>query len=285
MPRATNPYDEPDSQIAQALNEIYSSYGVIASATLKAKSLRKFGQTNSADNGVDTTVSYFQGSVVNETFATSNSVDYIVSDDASDTQDILVEGHYFDADNNFIFATQYATLQGTTPVALATPLCRANRMRIRSGTFASPSTLTAGNIYVYDATLATGVTAGVPDVAAATKCVLQAGKSTTQKCATTISYRDYWIIEGFYVSIQKGNSSTVNADADIEYREIGGVWTRLGLNLSLRSGSQSSLRLPLVPYGIIPSNSDVRAVVSSNTNSTSVTAYMNGFLAIDTASA
>ena len=84
------------------------------------------------------------------------------------------------------------------------------------------------------------------------------------------------------MSIGKGNAGTVNADADIEFKTKGGVWVPMGLNLSLRSGSQSSLRLPLMPYGIIPSNSDVRAVVTSNTNDTTVTAYMNGLLAIDT---
>ena len=78
--------------IEQAIDEIYSTYGDVVSVSEKRKSLNKFGRTSNADAGVKTTVATFQDAIVNETFATTNSIDYAVSTSTSDTADTVVTG-------------------------------------------------------------------------------------------------------------------------------------------------------------------------------------------------
>jgi len=268
-----------DFDMYMAEREIERTYGEKVSIVNKAKTLRKFGRTINADSGVATTVATFQGAVINETFATTNSVDYIVSDSASDTGTVSVEGAYFDADNNLVFNAQDVTLTGLTPVALGTALCRCNRIKVKKGTFAAPAAALVGNVYVYDATLATGVTAGVPDVAAATKCMVVAGQNQSAKLASMISGSDYYVLTDVYAAVQKGNANTVAVDLDVEYREIGGVWLPLGLEMSLRTGGASTLDMPQRPYSIIPKNSDFRMVATSNTNDTTVSGHVHGYLA------
>jgi len=71
--------------VQQAISDVYNSFGVMTYC--KPKTLRKFGETLNADNGADTTVAKFQGSVINETFSTTNDITHVVSDD-----DIPVKG-------------------------------------------------------------------------------------------------------------------------------------------------------------------------------------------------
>lgn len=143
-----------------------------------------------------TTVAEFQGSVVNETFATGNTIDSVISDDAADDGKIVtIEGHTVDGSGNLTFIVQNATLGNVTRTALTTSLYRATRMYRTPGTFASPATDLAGNIYVYDNSVgATGHTSGTPNEATATKLLILAGNQQTEKCATSLSSKDVWII-------------------------------------------------------------------------------------------
>lgn len=268
-----------------AMREIRSSYGIGVDVEGKAKSLNKFGRTLNADNGVKTTVADLiggDGSAANETFATDNTVDYAVSSSNSDTGVMVVEGHTVDTSTgDMTFVVQNVTLTGQTPAALPTPLFRCTRAYVKNGTYASPASNLAGNVSIYDSAAATGVTLGVPDLVAGVKCLVRgaSGINQSEKCATAISKNDFWLVTALRVECQRGNSNTVTVDVDVEFREVGGVWRPLGFEMSLRTASQSAIFATFAPYRIIPRNSDVRMVATSNTNDTAVSGSIDGVLA------
>lgn len=282
-PPPQRPFNVDDTErLRQAINVISSTYGDTVSIQSKAKNLTKFGRTSNADSGVATTIAQFQGSVVNETFVSTNIIDSVVSDSASDTETLVIEGHTIDGSGNLTFVSQEATLTGTTEVTLGTPLARANRAYVKAGTFASPASDLVGNVYIYDNT--DGISAGVPVTAAATKCMIVAGSNQTEKCATSISSADYWLINHITVAIPAGAASTVNVEFNFEIRDVanGGVWLPLGVQISLRAGSQSVYQEIVGYETIIPKNHDFRAVALSNTNNTEVLCDVSGVLAIVT---
>lgn len=274
-------------EIANSVREIKDTYGDNASVISKKKSLHKFGRTTNADAGVKTTVAVFQDAVVNETFATSNSVDRIVSSSATDTETIVVEGHYFDSSNNFVFSSQEVTLTGQTAASLSQPLCRATRAYVKKGTFASPATFLRGNVVVYDNALATsGLTSGKPNVDESVKLIVQGNtteltaKNQSEKCATALSYLDYWIITEVYAGMTRDAGATAEVDIDIEVREIGGVWRPLGLEINLRRGSLDAQHDEMNPPFIVPKNSDVRMVATSDAADITIAGYIHGYLAL-----
>lgn len=272
-----------DFDIRQAEAVVLSTYGDTVSVAAKGKNLNKFGRTLNADADVRTTVALFQGSEVNETFVSTNLIDSIVSDAAADTSlTYTIEGHTIDGSGNLTFVSQDATTNasdGRTEVTLTTPLARAARMYLKnSGTFNSPQTAATGNIYVYDNT--DGITAGVPNTAAATKLMLSAGATQSSKCATSISSTDYWFISGAEFSITGGGPAS-EVEFQLEIRDVanGGVWRPIGLEESLEAGAQVSGQVSFRPFLIVPKNHDVRMIAVSNANNTEVTADIQGYLA------
>jgi hypothetical protein len=263
-----------------AQEEILESYGDYV--RIKPKSLVKFGRTANADNGVKTTVGVFQDAIVNETFATTNSVDYVVSTSASDTGPVTIEGHTQDqTTGDFVFVVQTVTMTGTTPVALTTPMARANRAYVKAGTYASPASANVGDIAVYDSTLSGGgVTAGKPDVDAAVKLMIAAGVNQSEKCATTISSSEYWIITGLNAEISRSGPQSALADITLEYRVVGGVWRPLGVEISISKDSVNVIAESYSPAFIIPKNSDVRLVATSTVDNSIISGAIRGVLAV-----
>lgn len=262
--------------IERAEQECYALYGDRVSVAAKNKYLRKFGRTQNADAGVKTTVALFQDAVISETFATTNSIDYVVSTSASDAaKPFSIEGQKLSSNGtDKIFTAQTVTLNGTTPVALPTPLIRATRGR---GTTSD----LAGNIAVYDSTLSGGgLTSGKPDVDAAVKLLIAAGNSFSEKCATTVSYRDYWFIEQLIVSVSRNSPQGAVVDIDVEIRRPGGIWVPAGLEITLASEAQNTLPVNLSYPIIVPKNSDVRLIALSDAADTFVTGSMAGPLAL-----
>ena len=245
--------------------------------------LTKFGRTRNADSDTKTTIAVFQGSVVNETFATGNTIDSVVSSSATDTQTITVAGHTVSTATGYMtVVTQDVTLTGQTAATLTTPLYRVNRAYVTDGTYAAPAVALSGNVAVFDSSVSTNTTSGVPNVATATKLIIEgsAGKNQSEKCATSTANGQYLALTKIAIGISRASASTVNADADIQYREIGGVWRPLGLEIQLRTSGASFHVEHMRPYQIIHPNTDFRFVVTSNTNDTTVTARMSGqFLA------
>ena len=271
-----------DEWVNFALRQVFSDYGHYVSTHKKSKGLGKFGRTRNADADVKTTVADFQGTVVNETFVTTNIIDAAISTSANDTGIITVEGHTIDGDGNLTFVVQDVTLTGQTKKALTTPLARATRAYVKNGTFASPASDLQGVVSIYDDT--GGQTAGgVPSVAAATKLRIRGdlGLNQSEKAATSISANDYYFIHKVSCGLNKTSGNTVAAgDFDLEVRQLGGVWRSVGMELILRTDSLPSDTVVFEPYIIIPPNSDVRLVVSTNTANTVAAGRFSGVLAI-----
>lgn len=271
-------YDDP--RVSAAEREILSTYGDTVSVRNKAKSLNRFGENRTVGTSFET-VAEFQGTTANETFVTTNIVDSIVSSSASDTsQTIRIEGHTVDGSGNLTFVVQDAALNGQTEVTLTTPLARCTRMYVKAtGTAFSFPTALVGQVVVYDNT--GGITAGVPNTAAATKCLILAGETQSRKCATAISSVDYWIITEAYVGVGVAGGSAARVIARIERRDVanGGAWRPIGSDIVIPIG-QPLGPVQFDPFLIIPKNHDVRLVARVDANTASVYGEVNGYLAL-----
>lgn len=267
------------TEIGIAENVIYTTYGDRVSVEAKAKNLDKFGG-NVVVGETYETVAQLQGTVSNETYVSTNLIDSIVSTSASDTtQVITIEGHTIDLLGNLTFVTQDATLTGQTEVTLTTPLARAHRAYVKdSGTFNSPYAALVGILYIYDNT--GGITAGVPNTPAATKLLINAGATTSEKCATSLSSTDYWIVTlfGAGVGVVGGNAERVGFR--IETRDVrnGGVWIPLSREIVIDT-DQNDTSIQLKPHIIIPKNHDFRVRSRTNANTASVFSEVAGYLA------
>jgi hypothetical protein len=248
--------------LALALNEIERTYERPASIIRKAKSLHKWGYNASSANGTFETVQDGGGT---ETLLETNAITVIDSTSASDTaKTVRIEGHYLTADDDLVFVVQSAALTGTTAVTLSTPLARCSRMFISSGA---------------DAVGTITVNAGEGGT---TYNQIVAGSSTSEKAATSISYRDYLIVTGFGASILGNNSAAVRFRADLKIP--GQPWrpqARWSLKGDTTDYDQDTSATPF----IIPPNSDIRIQASASSAGTSITAHFDGWFAIDTARA
>lgn len=271
------------SEIALAERAIKISYGDVVSVWEKGKPLNKFGTNSTVGNAFET-VAQFQGTTDNETYVSTNLIDSISSSDQSNDVGITftLEGHTIDANGNLTFSVQDVTLDGTdarTKVTLATPLARANRIYVKdSGVFNSPQAVPTGTIYVYDDT--DGVTLGVPNTDSATKVLILPGEVQTQKCATSISSSDYWIITAVVAGIGASGGNAARVQIRLEIRDVanGGTWRPLGRDIVIVVG-QNGVQQEEHPYLIVPKNHDVRVLAKTDANTAAVFAEITGYLA------
>jgi hypothetical protein len=243
---------------------IDKQYGHRVSIDNKAKQLIKFGVNSDIDAGV-TEMVWEQGGL--EVYPTTNSIDTISSSNAGDTQEVVVEGHYFDANNDLIFSTETTNLNGQNKVTLSQPLCRANRM------FNNGSTEFAGAVYVYEDTAIVG---GVPSDGAKIHVNILSGTNQSLKAASSISANDYFIITEMVFSVKRATNAAV--DFEFQVRQLGKIF-RTQVPITVNS-SQSTVELfsNFVPF-IVPPNSDFRVLATSNTNNVQVDAIVIGMLA------
>lgn len=259
-----------DTKFRATYEEIESEFGDIV--RIKPKTLLKLGRNDNNASGTPFTVSQFQSATqYREVYATGNTIDFVVSSSASDTETVTIEGHTLSGTDK-TFVTQDVVLNGQTPVALTTPLNRATRI------FAITETNLVGTVAVYDSTAAGGVTAGVPNTASATKVLIEAGRQQSQKGATSLSSVDYLIINQLFFSINAGNTGTV--DFEIERRQFNNVFRPLTPTYTLRSGSNSSVQYDFNPPLVVPKNSDVRVNAVGSANNIAVTTGFNAYLAL-----
>lgn len=282
--------DDHDAKLRQAINVIYSSYGDKVSVEKKKKTLQKFGRSRGIGTDQKNTVQVLQDTGLNnEVFATGNTVDSLVSSDTGDFGTVFkVEGHTLDT-GGFDFVVQSVTCAGQTRAALATPVARSTRLYIPPidyppASFPSDTgwaRAATGTVYVYDSSAST-ITNGVPNTPAATKILVEGGLGLNQseKLATTLSFQDYWICTEFFLTVSRDGPQNAVIDADVEYRELGGVWRPVGLELSVKEGVNGYMHDEMDPYVIIPKNSDVRMVAQSSVGDTEVSGYINGYLAV-----
>lgn len=244
----------PDFKLAHAVKSISDSYGDDVSIWEKGKILVKFGKNPDLDSGVKETIWETGGF---ETLKTANDIDIVVSTNAGDTQDIVIEGHTISG-SDLTFVTQTATLNGTTNVALTTPLARVTRL------YNDDSTDFAGDITVEDNGTSVHMTVKGTN-----------GENQSKKCQTALSSADYWIITGITGGVVGSVSATV--EFELQVREAGKVWRT---QYSFNSSNYTEVKGD--EYIIIKPNSDVRIAGTSNTNNTEAIAAIRGYLAIIT---
>lgn len=263
-------YTTPSSfPIELAEREIFVTYGDTVSTFQKGKTLLKFGRNVDLDTGVRETVWSVGG---NETYVSTNIIDTISSSSASDTQEIVIEGHTVSGSGTnqiFTFVIQTATLNGQNKVTLATPLARVSRA------YDNSSSALVGDVYVYEDTTITG---GVPTDTTKVHIEIVGTLGDTQsfKCATTFSNTDYFICTGGFASIRKVTSAAV--DFILEVRRPGGLFRPVA-QISLNSSGVGFADVRFDPYTIIPKNSDIRITAESGTNNVAVDAAFQGYIA------
>jgi hypothetical protein len=258
-------YEVPDGRLVQGEREIEATFGDRVSVDRKAKSLIKFGK--SADLVADRleTVWTVGG---NETYVTDNTIEYISSSSAADTQTIKIECHTVSgtgADTKFTFLVQEVTLDGQNPVALDTPVARVSHAYNTSGTEL------VGRVTVYENTTVVG---GVPSDETKIHIDIPQGLQGSLKGATTFSDSDYYILTGGFGSVSKKQTAAV--DFYLEVRTAGGVFIQQAA-ISATTGGPWDIDLD--PAVIIPKNADVRITAESGTNNAHVFGVFKGYLA------
>lgn len=245
----------PDYRIPYAMGIIKSNYSHTVSVREKSKSLIKFGKNNAITSGTPETVWKTGG---DETYKTANDIDIVVSTNAGDTQDIVIEGHTLTG-SDFTFVTQTAILNGTTNVTLTTPLARVGRL------YNNDNTDFAGTITVEDNLTSVHLT-------------VDEGNES-EKCATTISSTDYWIITHLAASVGRTTTSSA-VDFNLQVRESGKVFRTIYEFTVTNTGGFSEIEFaqPI----IVPPNSDVRMRAAVTGTGMVVSCAIHGYLAIIT---
>lgn len=244
----------PDYRLAWAHEHIRSSFGDDVSIWEKAKGVSKFGKNLDLDVGISETIWQTGG---DETLKTANDIDIVVSTNAGDNQDVVIEG-YTISGSDLTFVTQTATLNGTTNVTLTTPLARVVRL------YNDDSTDFAGDVTVEDNGTSVHLTVKGTD-----------GENQSEKCAFSVASNEYYIITQIGAGVVGTTSATVEFKFQIKLS--GKVW-RTRFEWSTSSYREIYLDLPI----IVPKNADVRIIGTSDTNNTEAVAFMNGYLAIVT---
>jgi hypothetical protein len=278
--------------IEDAIRRIFNEFGDIVSVTQKKQALLKFGRSRAIGGDQKGTVWVAQDTgQPDERFATENKVRGLSSSDTGDFGTVFrVEGCSLDTGTGFQSFGRDVTCLGQTQASFDGG-ARGDRIYVKPSAWPLVSRPATGTIYVYDTGLAGGLSAGVPNVPAATKVLLegdtgwsdtgedQKGPNQTQKLATTLAHDEYWIAAEVFLAIGRSGPQSARVDAEIEYRQLGGVWRPVGLELSLEEGAQTEALIPLRPYAILPKNSDVRMRAQSTIASTLASGFINGYLA------
>lgn len=246
---------------------IQENYGDRVSILKKAKFLDKWGNSNEITT-VKRTIAKLGAGESHETYVNTNIIDYLVSDDNSDTQSVYVEGHTYDS-GELTFVKQLVTLTGQTKKALTTPLARINRI------WNSDQSAWTGNVYGFEDTT---VTAGVPQTASKVHIVGEAGRNQTRKAATSISSTDYWILTGGYGNI--GKKASASLDIELEIKLSSSTAWRSIRNLAVSTTGSNSQSLIDSGFIVVPKNYDVRMVATALSGSSiEANGVMEGYLA------
>ena len=199
----------------------------------------------------------------------NNTITHLIGA-SGDTHTVYVEGHYWASSNQLVFVIQSKALTEDTAVALDTPLARATRMYVTEG-----SSVPTGPVY---ARIGAGGT---------NMCMIEAGETQSQHCATSVSYKDFWIITNYGSAVIGANS------ADVEFKlEVRPWTTTAGVPITNPLWRPVTRRWLLADKGraefpqetpiIVGPNTDVRITALTDANC-AVTAHIDGYLAQDNA--
>lgn len=222
-----------------AIAEVYNTYG--DRVIVKPKTLFNWGSNSDLDAAVEETVWNVGGL---ETYATSDTINTVVSTATGDTQVVKIEGHTL-SDNALTFVVQSATLEGQTPVTLSTPLARVSRI------YNSGTTNLTGAVTVYESSVSSS-SSGVVTPSSGIHITIASGTQTSEKAATSLSQYDY----GFITSLTGGLGvkTSANLQFKLQIRTLPGVFR----TFYAWGNSGGTTTIPLYPYLVIPKNSDVR---------------------------
>lgn len=256
-------------EIALAQKEILKTYGDKVDFVKKSKALIKFG-LNDVVGTSRTTVMQLEGSEVEETYATTNAIDKVVSSDNTFTHDVTIEGHTVSG-TDLTFVVQTVTLTGQTAADLTTPLCRATRVYPTNGhALASAS----DKVFVYEDV---ALTAGVPNTDANVHVSFDGNYHQSQKASTAISANDYYLITKLYAGVDKKTAASV--DIELRTRGFQDEAFRTVFKLPISTSSSPWLQIDAPPVLIIPKNSDVIVSATSSAANTEVIGGFAGYLA------
>ena len=256
-------YEVPDGRLVQAEREIEATYGDRVSIDRKAKSLVKFGRSAELGTTALETVWTVGG---NEVYVTGNTISYISSSSASDTQQITIEGHTVDANGDFTFSIQTVTLDGQNAVALDTDVARVSRA------YNSDSTELVGRVVVYENATVVG---GIPTDETKIHIDIPQGFQQSFKAATTFSKDDYYLMTGFYGAVSAKQAGSV--DFYVEIRDKGKVFLPKGCFTASSTGGAADISLD--PAILVPKNADVRIRCETENNNVVVFGIFKGYLA------
>ena len=256
-------YEVPDGRLVQAEREIEATYGDRVSIDRKAKSLVKFGRSAELGTTGLETVWTVGG---DEVYVTDNTISYISSSSASDTQQITIEGHTVDANGDFTFTIQTVTLDGQNAVALDTDVARVSRA------YNSDSTELVGRVVVYENATVVG---GVPTDETKIHIDIPQGFQQSFKAATTFSKDDYYLVTGFYGAVSAKQAGSV--DFYVEIRDKGKVFLPKGCFTASSTGGSADISLD--PALIVPKNADIRVRCETENNNVVVFGIFKGYLA------
>jgi hypothetical protein len=130
-----------------------------------------------------------------------------------------------------------------------------------------------GTVYVYQDG---AITAGVPNDPTTIHLTVNPEDNQSLKAALSTCYDEFLILTELTVSVNKTNSAAV-VDFAIQIRPQGNVFrtTYTAVVASANGSRQLSFRQPI----LVPPNSDIRVVATSNANNTGVEAIMHCFYA------
>ena len=254
-----------DPKIRHAIRVIKEQYGQDVSVDAKDKDLSKFGRNTAIDTNPATVMTLPSG-VYQESYVSDNLIVQYSSSKAADSTTVLtIEGHTISG-NDLTFVTQTTALNGQSSTALGTPLARATRAYVSTGTEDLE-----GNIYFAEGC---NVASGVPDTNSYVHMIIPSGLNQTEKASTSLSSTDYWLISSIHVSIYEKTAGF--ADVLLETRKIGSVFLQKE-RLAVNTGGGFT-QIFFDPYIIIPPNTDVRLTAVGDA-ATAVGAGIEGYLA------
>lgn len=265
-----------DPRYLQAERVVASTYGDTVSVLAKRKNLNKFGRKTAVGSSWTTLMPQL-GTEINETFVSTNAITTARSTSSADNGLVTVlEGQTIDGSGNMTFVAEDVTLDATdgqTPVAITTALARVTRSYVKnSGTFNSPQSAPAGNVYYYDGS--------APGSDSSYKLILEAGETQSEKAAISISQSDYWFLDQFSASIDDPTGPTSYVELRMVIRDVanGGVWRPLGRKYNIFK-NQNGIQRFLSPCLIVPKNHDWRIQARTDGGSATVYAEAGGVLA------
>jgi hypothetical protein len=247
--------------------EIFKRHADDVSVFQTRESLRKFGR-NDTIGTTEVTVMNLQGAETEETYATGNTIDKVVSSNASNTQSINIEGHTIDGSNNLTFVSQNVTLTGQTAVTLGTPLARVQRVRNNGTAF-----IAASNVFVYEDST---IVAGVPSDDTKVHLTVDAIENQSTKAAFSTQWNEYFILTCTYADVNKKTGATV----DFRWKERAMTSSLVpAFKTFLPRSTATNVTTLFSPHYIIHPNTDVILTAVASTSNVSVSGGMMGFYA------